>query len=250
MNLIKSAARQVVPALGVLCGLASAQVWNGGGTIVPAATPKYYQATDLGQVAEQFPIGCLSRGGLVAVTRHGFELGVGAWTTRALLPYSGTPFWRPPGTSSWARACNDQMEVVGQIVGRGNVLWDGTMAQPQWVSGDLQAINNRRQVVGSAPDGSGQPRAVVWHTNPQPGDPTQVWMAPGTATGIMSNSSITRRNTRHCSSSPRCTTSGSRTTRAASGLGASRRTASSSTSSSMSRVSAPSRSASSRSSTR
>lgn len=195
---LTNVARLGVLALGLTAELALAQVRAIGPEFLPIVQPRYYQATDLGRVAEGKPVGCLSRNGTVAVTRWRWESGSNRWTARAVRPgNTDFAFFYIEGKDSWVGACNDNNEFAGVSIGHGGgVVWDiDWTAGPQRLGSNFvgmnqpSGINNQRQVVGTSADSLGNPVAVAWLTSALPNAPapTPIVLAHGAATGINAN---------------------------------------------------------------
>lgn len=181
-------ARGAVLSLCAATGLATAQVRAVRPEPVPLPIlwPKFYEAIDLGRVAEFYSIGCMSRSGSVAITSQSWDPEAQRTTIRAMYPGSSSAFYRIVGQDSWVTGCNSNREFVGAALGIGNVVWDGDWSHSQVLNGTLQAINNQRQVVGSVKDSLDHDTAVVFNTSKIGNDPTVTMrrITAGMATGI------------------------------------------------------------------
>ena len=198
MTTMKKWARVGVLALGAVSGLAMAQVRGGLINIQPIPIAKYYQATDLGRVAEGKPVGCLSRGGTVAVTRYRYEAAAGRWVAQAVRP-DGNPefaFYFIQSFDSWVSGCNDNNEFVGVSLGHGGgVIWDIDWNSAQRLGSTVvgpnqpQAISPTRTVVGASTDSLALSTATAWITSTLPNDNTLTSknLGNGVATGINAN---------------------------------------------------------------
>lgn len=182
-------ARAAALAFALGASLSQAQVLGTKPGYLPVVRPAYYEAVDLGRVAERYPIGCLSRGGLVAVTSQSWDPDAQATTIRAMYPNASWAFYRVLRRDSWVTGCNSNREIVGYATGIGNVVWDEHWSQAQVLNGSLNAINNARQVAGSARNSLYTDWAVVFNTSTANNDPTVSvrWITPGVATGINDN---------------------------------------------------------------
>lgn len=160
------------------------------------AAPKYYEAKDLGAVAEQRPLGCIARNGTIGLTRQ-LDGSPNGLNDRAVVYGGPSDFllFYLPGQDTWVRGCNRKNEFVGGYAGQA-VIWDVDWTGPQilptskHVTGEALALNDKRQVVGKLPaDIDGNDRvfyATVWNTSQAPGD-AQVsvrTLFPGVAVAI------------------------------------------------------------------